>query len=463
MTDDKLGTGTHQEPRQRGLDQQVAGEARETLPSGEPAPAMETMRAEQTQTWNELMEEVVAPANIAAAMKRVCANRGSPGIDGMTVEELATHWQRNERILREQLLSGTYVATAVRRVTIPKPDGGERELGIPTVKDRLVQQAILQVIGPRFDAGFSTHSHGFRPNHSAHDAVMEAQGYIQEGYDWVVDVDLERFFDRVNHDVLMGRLAKRIADKRMLKILRGFLNAGVMLNGVVADRDEGTPQGGPLSPLLANVLLDEVDKLLEARGHRFVRYADDCNVYVRSEKAGLRVMDTMRKELTRLRLRINEAKSAVDRPWNRRFLGFTFRGRGPKARRRVSPRAIEKAKERIRELTNRNRGASMTTVVQELRTYLTGWLQYFGICQVRTPRRDLDKWIHARLRLLQVKQWKRGRTAYRALVALGVDGRPATHTAQHLRRWWYAAHSPGMHFAMPGAHFDQLGLPQLAV
>jgi group II intron reverse transcriptase/maturase len=219
------------------------------------------------------MEEVVAPANIAAAMKRVRANRGSPGVDGMTVEQ-----RRHERILREQLLSGTYKATPVRRVTIPKPDGGERELGIPTVTDRLVQQAIAQVLGPRFDAGFSRHSHGFRPNHSAHDAVMEAQGYIQEGFDWVVDVDLERFFDRVNHDVLMGRLAKRIADARMLKVLRGFLNAGVMLNGVVIDRDEGTPQGGPLSPLLANVLLDEIDQLLEARGHRFVRYADDCNI-----------------------------------------------------------------------------------------------------------------------------------------------------------------------------------------
>jgi group II intron reverse transcriptase/maturase len=293
------------------------------------------------------------------------------------------------------------------------------------VTDRLVQQAIAQVLGPRYDAGFSPHSHGFRPNHSAHDAVMEAQGYIQEGYDWVVDVDLERFFDRVNHDVLMGRLERTIEDKRMLRILRGFLNAGVMLNGVVIDQDEGTPQGGPLSPLLANVLLDEIDKILEARGHRFVRYADDCNVYVRSEKAGLRVMATMQKELGKLRLRINEAKSAVDRPWNRRFLGFTFR-RGREPRRRVSPRAIEKAKDRIRELTNRNRGASLTTVVKELTTYLRGWRQYFGICQVPSPRRDLDEWIRARLRLLQVKQWKRGRTAYRALVALGASGGAAS-------------------------------------
>jgi RNA-directed DNA polymerase len=292
--------------------------------------------------------------------------------------------------------------------------------------------------------------------------VLEAQSYIQEGYDWVVDVDLERFFDRVNHDVLMGRLAKKIEDKRMLKLLRGFLNAGVMLNGVVIDQEEGTPQGGPLSPLLANVLLDEIDKLLEARGHRFVRYADDCNVYVRSKRAGERVMATMRKELAKLRLRINEAKSAVDRPWNRQFLGFTFRDRGRQTRRRVSPRAVEKAKDRIRELTNRNRGASIPRVVNELATYLKGWLQYFGICQVPRPRRLLDKWILARLRLLQVKQWKRGTTAYPRLVALGAPEPAAIHTAQHLRRWWYAAHSPGAHIAMPRAYFARLGLPQLA-
>lgn len=456
MTDDELGEGARQKPRRRGPEDET-GEARGDLQGGEPEPANDDTAH---PTWKELMEEVVEPANIARAMKRVIANQGSPGIDGMTVGELPEHWRRNEQGLRAQLLGGTFQPTAVRRVTIPKPDGGERELGIPTVVDRVVQQAILQVLGPRYDAGFSTHSHGFRPNHSAHDAVMEAQRYIQEGYDWVVDVDLERFFDRVNHDVLMGRLAKNIEDRRMLRILRSFLNAGVMLNGVVVDREEGTPQGGPLSPLLANVLLDEIDKILEARGHRFVRYADDCNVYVQSEKAGLRVMATMQKELAKLRLRINEAKSAVDRPWNRRFLGFTFRGR--EARRRVSPRAVDKAKDRIRELTNRNRGASMATVIKELTSYLKGWLQYFGICQVPSPRRDLDEWIRARLRLLQVKQWKRGTTAYPGLVALGVHGGAAIHTARHLRRWWYAAHSPGMTFAMPKAHFDRLGLPRLA-
>jgi group II intron reverse transcriptase/maturase len=458
VTDDRLGSGRRLEPRQRGAAQSQQGEALSHLRRGEPQPANgDTAHP----TWKELMEEVVAPANIARAMKRVIANQGSPGIDRMRVDELPEHWRRNEALLREQLLAGTYQPTPVRRVTIPKSGGGERELGIPTVTDRLVQQAILQVLGPRYDVNFSPHSHGFRRNHSAHDAVREAQSYIQEGYDWVVDVDLERFFDRVNHDVLMGRLAKKIEDKRMLKILRGFLNAGVMLNGVVIGGDEGTPQGGPLSPLLANVLLDEIDKLLEARGHRFVRYADDCNVYVQSQRAGERVMATMQKELAKLRLRINVAKSAVDRPWNRQFLGFTFRDRGRQTRRRVSPRAIEKAEDRIRELTNRNRGASIATVVRELATYLKGWLQYFGICQVPRSRRHLDKWIRSRLRLLQVKQWKRGTTAYPRLVAAGVQEPAAIHTAQHLRRWWYAAHSPGMLRVMPPAYFDRLGLPRL--
>jgi RNA-directed DNA polymerase len=350
MTGDELGNGRRLIPRQRGLTRETESEALEQSRSGEPTAAIDDT---EHPSWTELMEEVVSPANVARAMKRVITNKGSPGIDGMTVDEVAEHWRRNEGAVSEQLLAGTYKPMPVRRVTIPKSGGGERELGIPTVTDRLVQQAILQVLGPRYDAGFSSHSHGFRPHRSAHGAVMEAQRYIQEGYDWVVDVDLERFFDRVNHDVLMGRLAKKIEDKRMLKILRGFLNAGVMLNGVVIDQEEGTPQGGPLSPLLANVLLDELDKLLEAHGHRFVRYADDCNVYVRSQRAGDRVMATMRKELAKLRLRINEAKSAVDRPWNRQFLGFTFRDRGRDSRRRVSPRAIEKAKDRIRKLTNR--------------------------------------------------------------------------------------------------------------
>ena len=408
------------------------------------------------------MEEVVADANLAKAMARVRQNRGSPGVDGMTVDELPRELARIGESLRAKLLAGTYQPQPVRRVAIPKPDGGERELGIPTVMDRLVQQAISQVLGPRFDPDFSPHSHGFRPGRSAHDAVREAQQYIQDGYTWVVDVDLERFFDRVNHDVLMGRLATKIADRRMLRIVRAFLSAGMMSNGVVIDRDEGTPQGGPLSPLLANVLLDEVDRTLEARGHRFVRYADDCNVYVRSQRAGERVMALMQKEMTRLRLRINAAKSAVDRPWNRKFLGFTFRQGGGTTRRRVAPRAVDKLKDRIRELTNRNRGASLRSVVRDVATYLRGWLGYFGICQVPTPRQDLDKWIRARLRMLQLKQWKRSTTAYSRLVAMGVTATVAAETAGHVRSWWSAAHSRGAQMAMSTAYFDRLGLPRLA-
>jgi RNA-directed DNA polymerase len=457
VTDRDLDRGMRQMSRKRELAQEKVGEAHDGLRSGEPTAAIKDT---EHPRWRELMEEVAAHANLVQAMKRVRKNRGSPGSDGMTVDELPGYLERNENVLQEQLLAGTYEPQPVRRVGIPKPDGGERELGIPTVVDRLVQQAILQVLGPRFDASFSRHSHGFRPKHSAHGAVYEAQGYIREGYTWVVDVDLERFFDRVNHDVLMGKLAKRIADRRMLGILRAFLEAGMMVNGVVIEREGGTPQGGPLSPLLANVLLDEIDQLLEMRGHRFVRYADDCNVYVRSRRAGERVMTMLRRELTRLRLRINEAKSAVDRPWKRRFLGFTFRDK--QARRRVSYRAIAKLKDRVRKLTNRNRGASLATVVGELTQYLTGWKQYFGICEVPTPRRDLDEWIRARLRLLQVKQWKRGTTAYPRLVAMGAPEPAAVHTARYLRRWWYAAHSPGAHLAMPIAYFVRLGLPQLA-
>jgi group II intron reverse transcriptase/maturase len=408
--------------------------------------------------WDELMEEVVTRANLATAMKRVVQNRGSPGIDGMTVGDLPAYMEQHEDRLRRELLAGTYRPHPVRRKTIPKPGGGERELGIPTVVDRVVQQAILQVLGPRFDAGFSTHSHGFRPKHSAHGAVREAQQYIREGCTWVVDVDLERFFDRVNHDVLMGKLAKKIADRRMLVVLRRFLDAGIMVNGVVIEREDGTPQGGPLSPLLANVMLDDIDQILEARGHRFVRYADDCNVYVRSRRAGERVMALLRRELDRLRLRINDAKSAVDRPSRRKFLGFTFRG----SRIRIGYQAIARMKARVRELTNRNRGAALPTVVRELTEYLRGWMGYFGICEVAASREGLDPWIRSRLRLLQLKQWIRGRTAYRRLIALGAPGPAAVHTARHLRRWWFAAHSSGAKIAMPPTYFDQLGLLQLS-
>lgn len=438
-------------PRQRGLAREAADDVREGSRSDEPTSAVEALGHSR---WDGLIEEVVTHANLAMATKRVRQNRGSPGVDGMTVGDLPGYMEQHEDRLRRELLAGTYRPHPVRRKTIPKSGGDERELGIPTVVDRVVQQAILQVLGPRFDAGFSKHSHGFRPKHSAHGAVREAQRYIREGNAWVVDVDLERFFDRVNHDVLMSKLAKKIADRRMLGVIRRFLDAGIMVNGVVVDREDGTPQGGPLSPLLANVMLDEIDRILEARGHQFVRYADDCNVYVRSRRAGERVMALMRRELARLRLKINEAKSAVGRPSKRKFLGFTFRG----SRVRISYPAIERMKARVRELTNRNRGAALPTVVKELAEYLRGWMGYFGICEVAASREGLDSWIRSRLRLLQLKQWIRGRTAYRKLMALGIDEAAAIHTARHLRRWWHAAHSPGAKQAMPPTYFDRLGL-----
>ncbi|HEU0053858.1 MAG TPA: group II intron reverse transcriptase/maturase, partial [Longimicrobium sp.] len=317
------------------------------------------------------MERVVERGNVKAALKRVEQNKGSPGIDGMTVDELRSWLVENWKEVRERLLDGTYQPTPVRGQEIPKSGGGVRKLGIPTVLDRLIQQAILQVLQPKFDPTFSEHSHGFRPGRSAHDAVCEAQRYVQEGRRWVVDVDLEKFFDRVNHDVLMGRLEKRIGDKRMLGLIRGYLNAGIMVNGVVMERHEGTPQGGPLSPLLANVLLDEVDKELEKRGHAFVRYADDCNVYVRSKRAGEDVMETLRCLYAGLRLRINEAKSAVARPWGRKFLGYSFWvAKGREVKRRVAPKALEAMKERVREITSRSGGRSMRSVIAELRGYL---------------------------------------------------------------------------------------------
>jgi len=408
------------------------------------------------------MEEVVERANVKAALKRVKQNKGSPGADGMTVEELpaylAGHWEE----LRAQMLAGTYQPKPVKRQLIPKSGGGMRELGIPCVLDRFLQQAILQVLQPRFDPSFSEHSYGFRPGRRAHDAVRAAQKSIQEGRRWVVDVDLEKFFDRVNHDVLMGKLAKRIEDKRLLGLIRRYLQAGIMADGVVMERHEGTPQGGPLSPLLANVLLDEVDKELEKRGHVFSRYADDCNVYVRSRRAGERVMETLRRLFQRLRLRVNEAKSAVAKPWSRKFLGYSFWvAPGRVVKRRVAAKALATMKERVRRITARNGGRDIRQVVEELRGYLAGWKQYFHLADTPGIFRDLDEWIRHRLRMIHLKQWKRGKTVYRELRARGMSEAPAARVAANARRWWKNA---GMliHIALPNAYFDALGVPRLA-
>jgi len=347
-------------------------------------------------------------------------------------------------------------------VTIPKPDGGERQLGIPTVLDRLIQQALLQALSPRFDPTFSEHSYGFRPRRSAHGAIREACEHMQAGKRWVVDVDLEKFFDRVNHDVMMGRLAKRIEDRKMLGLIRRYLNAGVMADGVVTKRYEGTPQGGPLSPLLANVLLDEVDKELERRGHAFVRYADDLRVFVGSKKAGERVMSSLVELFGKLRLRVNESKSAVDRVWKRPFLGVGFwLARDGKIRARVAPKSHQKLKRRVRQLTRRTRGRSLAEVVKSLRAYLLGWRGYFRIAETPRVFRQLDKWIRHRLRAYQLKLWKRGTTAYRRLRARGLDEKTAACGASRITSWWRSS-AAAVHMGLPNTLFDELGLPRLA-
>lgn len=411
---------------------------------------------------SDLMGEVCERPNLQAALKRVRKNKGSPGIDGMTVDELPDYLRDHWPTLREQLLAGMYQPSPVKRQLIPKGHGEMRELGIPTVLDRFIQQALLQVLQPRLDPSFSQHSHGFRPGRRAHDAIVEAQRYIQDGRRFVVDVDLEKFFDRVNHDVLMGKLEKRIADRRALGLIRRYLDAGIMARGVVVERHEGTPQGGPLSPLLANVLLDEVDKELEKRGHAFVRYADDCNVYVRSRRAGARVMELLRRLYAKLRLRINESKSAVDLAWKRKILGYSFWvAPGRVVKRRVASKALANMKERVRLITKRTGGRSIVQVAAELRSYLVGWKQYFQLAD--TPRifSDLDEWIRHRLRAIHLKHWKRGKVIYRELRARGLSELGAAKAASARRRWWRNS-AMLIHVAFPIRYFDDLGIPRLA-
>jgi RNA-directed DNA polymerase len=384
----------------------------------------------------QVMEEVCDRENLKRALRRVKSNKGSPGIDGMTVGELPGYLKQHWPAIRGQLLSGTYQPQPVRRVEIAKPEGGVRKLGIPTVLDRFVQQAVVQVLQGRWDRTFSEHSHGFRPQRSAHQAVAKAQQYIAAGHRWVVDLDLEKFFDRVNHDRLMAAIARRVGDKRMLKLIRAFLESGVMENGLVSPVEEGTPQGGPMSPLLSNLVLDELDRELERREHRFVRYADDCNIYVASERAGKRVMQSVTCFIQRrLKLKVNEAKSAVARPQERKFLGFSFTG-GAEPKRRIAPKALLRCKQRVRELTRRTRGISLEQMTKELSDYLRGWQGYFGYCQTPSVLRGLDRWIRRRLRSVIWKQKKR-------------------------RSSWHLANSPALSLTFSNAYFDALGLPRL--
>jgi RNA-directed DNA polymerase len=434
---------------------------------GEAPKAERSGQASAATTGNErsgtstLLEEALTRPNLQRAMKKVRKNKGSPGIDGMTVEELPDWLRENWPRTREELLAGSYQPFPVRRAMIPKPGGGERQLGIPTVLDRLIQQALLQVLQPRFDPTFSEHSHGFRPGRRAHDAVREARSYVQGGKRWVVDVDLEKFFDRVNHDVLMGRLAKRIEDRRMLGLIRRYLNAGILADGVVVERYEGTPQGGPLSPLLANVLLDEVDKELERRGHAFVRYADDLRVFVGSRKAGDRVMSSLTRLFGNLRLRVNESKSAVDRATKRPFLGFDLWSGQGGIRLKVARKALDVMKDRIRRLTRRDRGRSLEQVVLDLRSYLLGWRNYFGLAQTPGVHARLDQWIRHRLRAYRLKQWKRPKTIHRELLARGLRPVEARRVAANSNRWWHNSYLQ-LNKALPNALFDGLGLPRLA-
>jgi RNA-directed DNA polymerase len=408
-----------------------------------------------------LMEEVLERDNLRKALRRVKSNKGSPGIDGMSVWQLPGYLKEHWQEVRDRLVSGTYKPQPVKRAEIAKPGGGVRKLGIPTVLDRFIQQALLQVLQKYWDSTFSEHSFGFRPKRSAHQAVACAQQHLADGYCWIVDIDLEKFFDRVNHDMLMGRAAKRVRDRRVLKLIRAFLNAGVMENGLVSPITKGTPQGGPLSPLLSNIVLDDLDRELERRGHRFVRYADDCNVYVRSRRAGRRVMESLTRFITRnLKLKVNEAKSAVVQPWECTFLGFSFTS-GPEPKRRIAPQAIERLKQRIRKLTRRTRTVGLRQMVVELARYLTGWKSYFGFGQTIDVLKKLDSWIRRRLRCVAWKQWKRGRVRFAELRARGVIKDLAAQTADSPHGSWRISRSPALSFAFPNAYFKTLGLPSL--
>lgn len=433
-------------------------------PVTEPGPSLSAASSSDgpDASGADLLEQVLDRENLLQALKRVKANRGAPGIDGMTVKELPEYLKEAWPSIREALFAGTYQPSPVRRVEIPKPGGGVRLLGIPTALDRLIQQALAQVLGKLFDPTFSPHSYGFRPGRSAHQAVKAAQGYIREGRRFVVDVDLAQFFDRVNHDKLMARVARRVEDKRVLRLIRRYLNSGVMLNGICVRTEEGTPQGGPLSPLLANILLDDLDKELESRGHAFCRYADDCNIYVSSRRAGERVMESVKRFLKeRLKLVVNEAKSAVDRPWKRKFLGFSVTANEESPLLCVSPQALKRAKARIRQLTWRWKGQSMERTLEALNAYLRGWGNYFALSETPRPFRSLDEWTRRRLRAIVWQQWKGPRTRTRNLIALGLPADKARKWANSRAKVWRMSSSPPLHQALNNAFWQGKGLVSL--
>jgi len=408
-----------------------------------------------------LMNQILSRENLLLALKRVERNKGSHGVDKMPVKFLRQHVVENWLTIKKQILEGTYQPQPVRRIEIPKPDGGVRLLGIPTVTDRLIQQAIAQVLSNLYDPNFSNHSYGFRPKRSGHDAIREAKGHIKEGYRWVVDMDLEKFFDKVNHDRLMSTLAKKISDKPLLKLIRRYLQSGIMINGVVYDTDEGTPQGGPLSPLLSNIVLDELDKELEKRGHKFVRYADDCNIYVKTKRAGERVMASIKTFIEKtLRLKINEKKSAVARPWQRKFLGFSFTSR-KEPQVRIAKESIKRMKNKIRELTARKKPFPMEYRIQQLNQYLIGWCGYFALADTRSIFESLDGWIRRRLRMCLWKNWKKPRTKVRNLIRLGVPDWKAYEWGNTRKSYWRISKSPILHRTLGNSYWSNQGLKSL--
>lgn len=458
--DRDLVSGRQQMPLEnRGLTERERGGTPGTSRSVEPRAAV---RGNPDPTQTRLMERCVEPENANLAWKKVAGNKGSTGVDGMSIEEAKEYLRANWREIREELLQGRYQPKPVKRVEIPKANGGVRQLGIPTVVDRFIQQLMLQVLQPQWDPTFHGQSYGFRPGRSAHQTIEKAVEFVQEGRRWCVDVDLEKFFDTVNHDVLMGKVEQRVKDKRMLGLIRRYLQAGMMDQGVCLEREEGTPQGGPLSPLLANLLLNEVDWELDRRGLAFCRYADDCNIYVRTKAAAERVMRGMAVLYVGLKLRINPAKSAVARAWERKFLGYQL-WIGPKraVKRKVSPQAMEKFKNTVRALTRRNCGRSVEQIVKGLRPYLLGWRNYFKLADTPKVFAELDKWIRRRLRMVHLKQWKNRETCYRNLVARGLTLAAAKSIAGNHLRYWAVSGSTGMNIVFPNNYFDALGLPRL--
>jgi RNA-directed DNA polymerase len=435
------------------------GSGQYSQPTGQ---GVEASLGSRTGTKSDtLMEAVVERATMWEAYRRVISNKGAAGVDGMSCADLKDHLTVHWAVIKETLLSGDYIPMAVRKVEIPKAQGGKRLLGIPTVQDRLIQQALVQVLQGLFEPGFSAYSYGFRPGRSAHQAVSQAQAYVREGRRWVVDLDLEKFFDRVNHDILMDRIAYRVSDGRVLKLIRRYLKAGLMDNGVIKQRQEGTPQGGPLSPLLSNILLTDLDRELERRGHAFVRYADDCNIYVQSQRSGERVMASISCYLEKqLKLKVNRGKSAVDRPWKRKFLGYSLTAHR-QARLRVAPESVKRLKEKLRHLWRQGRGRSLASVVEALSPILRGWFNYYHLAQVRSAFEQLDGWIRRRLRCLIWRRWKRPRTRVRRLRKRGLGEMRARASAYNGRGPWWNAGASHMNAAFPKVYFDRMGLVSL--